>query len=286
MSDDLDALLDVLAVEHLDTYRFRGTTPTGREKRVYGGQVLAQAMHSASCTVDDRRRVHSLHAYFLRPGDPARPILYEVDPIRDGRRFSTRRVIALQAGRAIFSTSISYKLPEEGLQHQDPMPDVPGPDQLESDFDFYTRLAAAHPERYKAPRRHAVDYRIVEREDPANPRHAPARMGVWMRANGTLAENPATHTELLAYMSDNYLLSTALLPHALVYDSPEIQTASIDHALWFYGNFRADEWLYYHLASPCAAGGRGFNIGSIYTRDGRLIATAVQEGLMHLHTRD
>ena len=286
MSDDLDALLEVLAVEQLDTYLFRGITPAGRMKRVYGGQVLAQAMNSASRTVDSARRVHSQHAYFLRPGDPARPILYEVDPIRDGRRFSTRRVVALQAGRAIFSTSISYQLPESGLQHQDPMPDVPGPEELQSDFDFYSGLAALHPGRFHAPKRHAVDYRIVERIDPTTPRRGPARMGVWMRANGSLADQPSIHTELLAYMSDNYLLSTALLPHALIFDSPALQTASIDHGLWFYGDFRADEWLYYQLASPCAAGGRGFNIGSIYTRDGRLVATAVQEGLMHLHAPD
>ena len=286
MSDDLDALLEVLAVEQLDTYLFRGITPTGHMKRVYGGQVLAQAMNSASRTVDPARRVHSQHAYFLRPGDPARPILYEVDPIRDGRRFSTRRVVALQAGRAIFSTAISYQLPESGLQHQDPMPEVPGPEGLESDFDFYTSLAALHPGRFHAPKRHAVDYRIVERVDPSKPCRSPARMGVWMRANGHLADQPSIHTELLAYMSDNYLLSTALLPHALIFDSPALQTASIDHGLWFYGDFRADEWLYYHLASPCAAGGRGFNMGSIYTRDGRLVATAVQEGLMHLTAED
>lgn len=286
MARDLEQLLAVLTLESLGDNCFRGHTPAGRSRRVYGGQVLAQAMSAASCTIDAARRVHSLHAYFLRPGDPAQPIDYEVDPLRDGRRFSTRRVVARQCEKAIFSTSISYQLPVDGLTHQDPMPTVAPPEELESDFAFYTRLAATHPGQFRTPRGHAIEYRPVFRPDPLAPVAMAPRYGVWMRANGALDASHNVHAQLLSYMSDSYLMSTALLPHALRFDNPAIQTASIDHGLWFYGDFRADEWLYYDLASPCAAGGRGFNIGSIYTRDGRLVATAVQEGLMQLRDAD
>jgi acyl-CoA thioesterase II len=283
---DLDQLLGILCVEQLDTLLFRGITPSGRTQRVYGGQVLAQAMNAATRSVEGTRRVHSLHAYFLRPGDPARPIIYEVDPIRDGRRFSTRRVVARQGGRAIFNTAISYQEPEQGLEHHEPMPAVPQPDALESDFDYYTRMARVQPDRYHAPQGHPIDYRQIERlERPAHAKHA-ARFGVWMRANGTMADDPGLHAQMLAYMSDHFLMSTALLPHGLSYENPTIQTASLDHGLWFYEDFRADEWLYYELASPRAAGGRGFNIGYVYTRGGRLVATAVQEGLMRCRSAD
>jgi acyl-CoA thioesterase II len=226
--------------------------------------------------------VHSQHAYFLRPGDPAHPIIYEVDPIRDGKRFSTRRVVARQNGRAIFNTSLSFQVPEQGLMHQEPMPVVPAPEELESDFDFWVRMAAKYPDRYRVPRRRALDYRVIGRDDPIDPQPRAAREGVWMRALGRLEDAPGIHATLLAYMSDNFLMSTGLLPHGRGWDHPELQTASIDHGLWFYGDFRSDEWLYYHLISPCAAGGRGFQVGSVYTRDGRLVATAVQEGLMRL----
>lgn len=286
MDQDIDRLLGLLNVEQLDTCLFRGRSPSGRTRRVYGGQVLAQAMNAATRTVDPGRRVHSQHAYFLRPGDPARPIIYDVDPIRDGKRFSTRRVVARQGGRAIFNTSISFQLPEPGLEHQDPMPDVPPPESLESDFDYYTRRAAELPGQQRPPRHHAVDYRVIDRTDPIAHPPAPARYGVWMRANGTVPDQPGIHETLLAFMSDNYLMSTALRPHGRGYDHPELQTASIDHGLWFYDAFRADEWLYYHLLSPRAAQGRGLNVGYVYTRDGRLVATAVQEGLMRLRGAD
>ena len=282
MSKDLQQLLDNLHLEQIDTNLFRGVTPPGRNPRIYGGQVLAQAMNAATRSVDRARRVHSQHAYFLRPGDPARPVIYEVDPIRDGRRFSTRRVVARQGGRAIFNTAISYQTPEQGLEHQDEMPDVPAPETLESGFSYYTRMAQEDPARYQAPEDDAIDYRPLAYVDSHNPPPQAPRVGVWMRANGALDADPATHAQMLAYMSDSYLMSTALLPHGRSYSDPGLETASLDHGLWFYGDFRADEWLYYHLMSPRAGGGRGFNIGCIYTRDGRLIATAVQEGLMLL----
>lgn len=282
VSKDLQQLLDILHLEQIDTNLFRGTTPRGRNPRIYGGQVLAQAMNAATRSVDRARRVHSQHAYFLRPGDPARPVIYEVDPIRDGRRFSTRRVVARQGGRAIFNTAISYQTPEQGLEHQDEMPDAPAPETLESSFAYHTRMAQEDPARYQAPEDDAIDYRPLAYVDGPAPPPQASRLGVWMRANGALGDDPAVHAQMLAYMSDSYLMSTALLPHGRSYSDPGLETASLDHGLWFYGDFRADEWLYYHLASPRAGGGRGLNIGCIYTRDGRLIATAVQEGLMLL----
>ena len=173
MEEALKSLLARLHLEQQDTLRFIGTSPQDKQKRVYGGQVLAQAMNAATRTVDPARRVHSLHAYFLRPGNPAEPIVYEVDPLRDGRRFSTRAVVARQGGRAIFNASLSFQLPETGLEHQDPMPDVPPPESLESDFDFYSALAERHPERYQKPNRWAMDYRMIDRADPLE--HAPCR---------------------------------------------------------------------------------------------------------------
>ncbi len=282
VDEALDKLLARLQVEELDTCLFRGTSPAGRQRRVYGGQVLAQAMNAATRTVDAGRYVHSMHAYFLRPGDPSRPILYDVDPIRDGKGFSTRRVVARQGGRAIFNTSLSFQVPEQGLEHQDPMPEVPDPESLESDADFWARMAERYPGKYELPAARAVDYRLSYRADPVAHEPVPPVTGVWMRVCGRLPDVAGIHQTLLAYMSDNYLMSTALLPHGRGWDNPSLQTASIDHGLWFYGDFRADEWLYYHLHSPRAAMSRGFNVGYVYTRDGRLVATAVQEGLMRL----
>jgi len=286
MADDLSELVALLHVEQLDTCLFRGYSPAERNRRVYGGQVLAQAMNAALRTVDPARRVHSQHAYFLRPGDPTRPIIYEVDPIRDGRRFSTRRVVARQGGRAIFNTSLSFQAPVPGLEHQRDMPQTCTPESLESGFSYYTRMAELHPERHRAPRRHAIDYRPIEYIDSSDPGRREPRFGVWMRANGTLDDDPAVHAALLAYMSDSYLLSTSLLPHAYAHDSPGMETASMDHAMWFYADFRADQWLYYDLESPRAAGGRGFNLGYIHTREGVLVATSAQEGLMQLGDAD
>lgn len=281
---DLEQLLGILQVEQLDTNLFRGVTPPEREQRVYGGQVLAQAMNAATRSVSGGRRVHSQHAYFLRPGDPSRPIIYEVDPIRDGRRFSTRRVVARQGGRAIFNTSISYQDPEPGMEHQQPMPAVPPPEELENEVEFYTRKSREQPDRYHPPRNRPIDYRPLRHlERHVYPKQDPV-FGVWMRTNGPMPDDPGLHAQLLAYMSDSFLMSTALLPHGLSFDNHAIQTASLDHGLWFYGDCRADEWLYYHLASPRAASGRGFNVGYVYARDGRLVATAVQEGLMRWRT--
>ena len=285
MDQVLDALLVRLTVERESEFRFIGTSPKGRQRRVYGGQVLAQAMSAATRTVDPERRVHSLHAYFMRPGNPAEPIVYEVDPLRDGKGFSTRAVVARQSGRAIFNASLSFQIPEPGLEHQDPMPEVPPPESVQSDFDYHNALAEKDPVRYQKHGRWAMDYRVVHRADPVEHAPMPAQCGLWMRAQGRvpdMPEVPGIHETLLAYMSDNYLAATSLMPHGMGYDNERLQNASLDHALWFYGDFRADEWLYYDITSPRAAGGRGFNVGRIFTQDGRLVATAVQEGLIRL----
>ena len=285
MDQVLDALLARLTVERESEFRFIGTSPKGRQRRVYGGQVLAQAMSAATRTVDPERRVHSLHAYFMRPGNPAEPIVYEVDPLRDGKGFSTRAVVARQSGRAIFNASLSFQIPEPGLEHQDPMPEVPPPESVQSDFDYHNALAEKDPVRYQKHGRWAMDYRVVHRADPVEHAPMPAQCGLWMRAQGRvpdMPEVPGIHETLLAYMSDNYLAATSLMPHGMGYDNERLQNASLDHALWFYGDFRADEWLYYDITSPRAAGGRGFNVGRIFTQDGRLVATAVQEGLIRL----
>ena len=285
MDQVLDALLVRLTVERESEFRFIGTSPKGRQRRVYGGQVLAQAMSAATRTVDPERRVHSLHAYFMRPGNPAEPIVYEVDPLRDGKGFSTRAVVARQSGRAIFNASLSFQIPEPGLEHQDPMPEVPPPESVQSDFDYHNALAEKDPVRYQKHGRWAMDYRVVHRADPVEHAPMPAHCGLWMRAMGTVPDMPGVpgiHETLLAYMSDNYLAATSLMPHGMGYDNERLQNASLDHALWFYGDFRADEWLYYDITSPRGAGGRGFNVGRIFTQDGRLVATAVQEGLIRL----
>lgn len=284
MSEDLQRLLDALDVERLDTHLFRATTPRSRNPRVYGGQLLAQSLSAADRSVPGKHRAHSLHAYFLRPGDPSRPIVYQVDPIRDGRRFSTRLVRAIQNGKAVFNAAISYQQPEAGLEHQEPMPAVPAPETLPRHYDFSFTEEQKNPGRRQAPGWNPIDYRpLLARWNGATDIHPP-HTGVWMRADGTLGDDPLLHARILMYMSDSFLMPTALLPHGLGFDHPRIETASIDHALWFYGDFRADEWLFYALHSPCSGHGRGFNLGSFYTRDGRLVATTAQEGLMHLRT--
>ncbi|HMV71075.1 MAG TPA: acyl-CoA thioesterase II [Pseudomonadales bacterium] len=285
MSEDLDRLLDALDLEQLDTCLFRGTTPQSRNPRVYGGQVLSQALSCADRSVAAGLRAHSLHAYFLRPGDPSRPIIYEVDPIREGRRFSTRVVVARQQGKAIFNASLSYQRPESGLEHQVPMmQEVPPPESLPRHYDFSSvtsqELSAREPVRSWNP----IEYRpLIPRWNGPMEAHPP-HTGVWMRADGTLGDDPALHAQVLAYMSDSFLMAISLLPHGMGFDHPHVETASIDHALWFYGDFRVDDWMFYELRSPRSGGGRGFNLGSIYARDGRLVATTAQEGLMHLRS--
>ena len=279
MTITLDTLLANLEVEQVDKYLFIGRSPR-KPPRVFGGQVLAQAINSALRTVEEERIAHSMHAYFLRPGNPEKQIVYEVDPIRDGRSFTTRRVVAKQDGKAIFNTSISFQVMEQGLEHQVDMPDVPPPEELESDLEYYARMAEAHPDKVSVPRMGAIDRRPVHRRDILDPQPTEPVQHIWFRAAGELDDNQARHQTLLAFMSDFALLGAALLPHRYTGQSRDIQAASLDHGLWFHRPFRADEFLLYTMDSPSASAGRGFSRGSFYTREGVLVASTVQESLI------
>lgn len=279
MTTDLDKLLGYLEVERIDKYLFIGNSPR-RPSRVFGGQVLAQALNAAIRTVDAGRSAHSMHGYFLRPGDPAKQIVYDVDPIRDGRSFTTRRVVAKQDGVAIFNSSVSFHREEQGLSHQFDPPQVPGPEQLESDYDYLTRMAREHPGKIEAPQARSIERRPVTRRNILDPQPQEPEQHIWFRALGDLGEDSCRHQTVLAFMSDFALLGAALLPHPYTGRSENLQLASLDHGLWFHRPFRADDYLLYSMDSPSAAGSRGFSRGSFYTREGLLVASTVQESLL------
>lgn len=283
-------LADLIRTEQLDTLLFRGFTPATGLPRVFGGQVLAQALYSAIRTVPESRLMHSMHAYFLRPGDVSLPIIFEVDPIRDGNSFTTRRVVAIQHGKAIFSTSISFKEAEDGLQHQIDMPDVAPPETLICDRERLQAYLEAHPDvpaPTPADTFGAFDVRSTGelpfmREGASAPVH-----GLWFKCKHPLDDAFPMHQAFLAYASDLRLLASAMLPHGLSYrqNGSGLQAATLDHSIWVHTPFRVDEWLYYHMEGPVAAGGCGLNFGRFYTRDGRLVASASQEGLMRLRPK-
>ncbi|MBK6508757.1 MAG: acyl-CoA thioesterase II [Haliea sp.] len=283
MSIGVDKLLKLLEVRQIDKYLFSGVSPK-RPARIFGGQVLAQALNAATRTVDASRITHSMHAYFLRPGNPSKQIIYAVDPIRDGKSFTTRNVIAKQDGIAIFSASVSYHIAEPGLQHHFDMLQVPPPEELESDFDRWTRLAQEHPGKIDPPILHPIERKAVQPRDYLNPQPQEPQQQIWFRATGDLGDDLCRHQTVLAFMSDFGLLGTALLPHPHTGMDKGLQSASLDHALWFHHPFRADEHLLYVLDSPVAAAGRGFSRGSFYTREGLLVASTAQECLLRLHT--
>ena len=279
MASDLEKLLNFLEVERIDKYLFIGGSPK-RPSRVFGGQVLAQALNAAIRTVDEDRVAHSMHAYFLRPGNPAKQIVYEVDPIRDGRSFTTRRVVAKQDGIAIFNTSVSFHILEEGLSHHVDIPVATPPEELQSDHDYWCEMARKYPDKFDAPKVEPIERLSVTRRDYIHPQPGKPEQQAWFRALGDLGNNRSRHQTLLAYMSDFALLGAALRPHPYTGHSKNIQVASLDHALWFHREFRADEYLLYHMDSPSAAGGRGFSRGSFYNREGMLIASSAQEALL------
>jgi acyl-CoA thioesterase II len=278
--DDLVRLLDL---EQIEVDIFRGVSPKVSMQRVFGGQVAGQALVAAGRTVEPDRPVHSLHAYFIRPGDPSVPIVYTVDRVRDGRSFTTRRVSAIQHGKAIFTLSASFHRPENGLDHQGTMPDAPPPESLPTIFERAqaNQLPASHPMNKIA---RPVDLRHVE--DPSwawsgAPR-APRAM-VWQRADGTLPDEPALlHVCVLTYASDMTLLDAVVRPHGVAMGTRELQVASLDHAMWFHRPFRADEWWLYESDSPSASDARGLAAGRIWSRDGRLLVTVMQEGLLRV----
>ncbi|HWA70010.1 MAG TPA: acyl-CoA thioesterase II [Rhizomicrobium sp.] len=282
----LNRLLTLLDLERIEDNVFVGRSPPEPVQRVFGGQVLAQALVAATRTVDPARLCHSFHAYFLRPGDPAIPILYEVDRSRDGGSFTARRVVAIQHGVPIFTLSSSFQRVEQGFEHQSQMPVVPAPETLEDDQQMLLKDPGLPPAMRA----------WVERERPFETRSvigrgqfSNGRMGdraarapldhIWLRTRGAVADDPVLHRALLAFVSDISLLDTALLPHGKSIFS-DVQVASLDHAMWFHRPFRADDWLLYVQDSPSASGGRGFNRGAIYTREGVLVASVAQEGLI------
>jgi acyl-CoA thioesterase II len=283
----LDVLLKLLDIEQLEDTLFRGLSPDTSVQRVFGGQVAGQALVAGGRTVDHHRRVHSLHAYFLHAGDPAVPLIYQVDVTRDTRTMSTRRVTAVQHGRAVFVLTASFMLPEQGVEHQDPMPPAPDPDALPTFEQRWAPLAEKFPYRRRQPRpidlRYADDpWPIAAMKGETTPR--PPDSQVWFRAAGTLPDDPLLHVCVLAYASDMTLLDSVLLPHGIDFSDGTAFIASLDHAMWFHGEFRADEWLLYDQHSPWAGGARGLGTGRIYTHGGRLICSVVQEGLVR-HVR-
>jgi acyl-CoA thioesterase-2 len=276
----LDRLIALLDLERIEENIFRGVSPAESPVRVFGGQVAGQALIAAGRTVPVERRVHSLHAYFIRPGDPSIPIVYEVDPIRDGRSFTTRRVTAIQRGKAIFALSASFQIDEPGLDHSEPMPDVPAPETLPTFFEQAASVAAV-AERARMPR--PIDVRYVT--EPAwlsrDARPKDARHMVWMRADGTLPDDQLLHVCVLTYCSDMTLLDAVLARHGVYWG--DVNGASLDHALWFHRPFRADEWVLYDCVSPTASGARGLATGRFFTREGSHVATVVQEGLLRVN---
>jgi acyl-CoA thioesterase-2 len=282
MNQMLQDLVQVLELEQLEVNLFRGQSRDLGGKSVFGGQVLGQALVAANRTVEAGRRAHSLHAYFLRPGDMAAPIVYEVERIREGRSFVTRRVKAVQHGEPIFSMMASFQVGEAGHTHQFPMPDVAPPDGLKSQAELRQMTVSQCPEKLRKGylRELAIEFKPVSPMDPFKPGKAPPQQYIWFRAAGRLPDDPILHQCVLTYATDFNLLSTAMLPHGISYLQPNIICASIDHVLWFHHDSRADDWLLYAMDSPGAQGARGLSRGLIYNRQGVLVATVAQESLM------
>ena len=287
MSSAVQTMLDVLNIEQLEVNLFRGRSPQDRWQRVFGGQVIGQALVAACRTVEGRPP-HSLHAYFLIGGDPKVPIIYEVDRIRDGRSFTTRRVVAIQHGQAIFTLMVSFHNDEEGLTHQVAMPEVPPPEDLPSEAQIRATVLPSMPEAvqryYKSER--PIELRPVEYGRYLGKKFESGKFNVWIKATGKLPDDPAIHQCVLAYASDMSLLDTALVPHGRSLFEKEFMGASLDHALWLHRPFRADDWLLYAQESPSMTGSRGFARGLIFRRDGALVASVAQEGLVRLRRKE
>jgi acyl-CoA thioesterase-2 len=293
MTKALDAVVDLLDLEQIELDIFRGRSPAGeRGQRVFGGQVAGQALVAAGRTVPAERPVHSLHAYFIRPGDPMIPLVYLVERVRDGRSFTTRRVTVIQHGKTIFTLSASFHQPEPGgFDHFAPMPDVAGPDEIESTSVRLRRLR--HPAAEDYGWENPIDIRHIgplpaEMEAAGQPAHEAADFGgnlVWLRANGDLPDDPLLHVCLMTYASDMTLLDTVLQAHGVSWENAGVAGASLDHAMWFHRPFRADRWLLYAQDSPSASDSRGLARGEVYTQDGTLVVSVVQEGLLRRQRR-
>ena len=277
-------LIDLLSLERIEENLFRGQSRDIGTRFVFGGQVLGQALSAAQRTVDADRSVHSLHAYFLRAGDVEAPIVYDVDRARDGKSFSVRRVVAIQHGQPIFNFSASFQIHEEGVEHQMHMPDVPKPEDLQPQQPIAPEELAKLPvklQRWLA-RRGAFEFRYVHPRDELHPEKRPPYQQIWFKLIDKAPDDATMHRAMLAYASDFHLIGTATLPHGISYLQNNVQMASLDHALWFHRPFRVDEWLLYSCDSPTAQGSRGLTRGMIYSRDGRLVASTAQEGMIRI----
>ncbi len=281
----LGELLTLLKLEKIEENIFRGQSQDLGFGNVFGGQVLGQALSAAYQTVSAERRAHSLHAYFLRPGDASKPIVYDVDCIRDGKSFTTRRVVAIQNGRAIFNMSASFQINEPGFDHQDTAPEVPGPEGLESELELAVKVADKIPPtiRDKILCKKPIEMRTVDPIDSFNPEKREPLRYTWFKTIDEMPDDPAVHQYLLAYASDFGLLAPSLYPHGHSPWEPEMQVASLDHAAWFHREFRMDDWLLYAMKSDNACKARGLSNGRIYTREGKLVASVAQEGLIRYH---
>ena len=288
MSDAVETLLDILDLERIEQNLYRGESPNVGWQRVFGGQVIGQALVAAQRTVEEGREVHSLHGYFMRPGDPSVPIVYEVDRIRDGRSFTTRRVVAIQHGRAIFSMSTSFQIVEPGLEHFVEMPDMPQPEDLPSEKQLAEQYIDHAPEGVRKywQRERPIELRPINMEHYISNKKLEPKQNIWFRATGKLPNNPAVQQAVLAYASDMTLLDTSLFAHGRAVFDPHLQVASLDHAMWFHRRVNMEEWHLYSQDSPNSSGARGFTRGSIYSRDGTLVASVAQEGLIRERTKD
>ena len=279
----LDDLIGLLRLERIEDNIFRGDSRDIGSPQVFGGQVIGQALSAAQNTVEGRV-AHSLHAYFLRRGDVNSPIIYEVDRARDGGSFSNRRVVAIQHGRPILNLAASFQIPEEGLEHHFDMPEVPGPEGLKDLTEVAKDMLEYIPSKMRRflTDKRPFEFRHVERVDFEVPQKLPPKKHIWIRAVDVLPDNPVLHQNLLTYVSDYELLGTATLPHGLSFTRGSVIMASLDHALWFHGEVKMDEWLLYAMDSPNSSGARGLTRGQFFTQDGRLVASTTQEGLMRV----
>jgi len=282
MSKPLQELLSLLQLEKLEEGLYRGESENLGLPQVFGGQVIGQALSAAHYTVDPDRAVHSFHSYFLYPGDSEKPIVYDVEHLRDGRSFSTRRVKAIQNGRPIFYLTASYHCEAPGFEHQNTMPDIPGPENFASESELFGHIAPKLPEKLQKMLcgEKPIEMRPVKVIDPLKPHKEEPKQYLWMRANGQMPDNHLIHQYILGYASDWGFLVTALHPHEVSLLTPKFQVATIDHSIWFHRPFKMDEWLLFAIESPTASNSRGLVRGEIYNREGHLVATAVQEGVM------
>jgi acyl-CoA thioesterase II len=277
-----DELVELLDLETIDINLFRGTQPDTKLQRVFGGQVAGQALVAGARTVEAPRSVHSLHSYFLLPGDVSVPIVYDVERMRDGRSFSTRRITARQHGRPIYFMTASFQVPEDGFEHQDTMPEVPSPADSMDVSELVRRRSPQDADRWLHEWA-ALEMRAIGDSRPGGRLPAdgrPAQSRLWIRVAGALDDQVLTHQAAFTYASDITLLGSALVPHGVTVSGPGVQSASLDHTIWFHRPFRADDWLLYDQVSPSASGARGLAIGRVFTEDGRLVATVAQEGLI------